>query len=327
VYRAYDPHLERDVALKVAAIESLDASEVDRYVHEARAAARLRHPRIVPVFEAGREGDYAYIASAYVPGETLADLAATGRIDPSEHRRIARIVRDVADALTYAHNLGIIHRDVKPSNILIDEEGKAHLLDFGLAVRREDPARSGEVAGTPQYLSPEVVRGERATASSDQYGLGIVLYFLLTGEPPFTGALGEVLEAIEETTPAAPHVITTSSPKVLSTACVRAIAKLPRDRYPDCRAFADSLRSWLKRDAAGPIEQFVGSLPEIDRFTRGMNRWRGATNLAAVFVGIAILSLLFYSFWEVITIVRTKESQLKARPTAFVEPVNPVKSP
>jgi serine/threonine protein kinase len=309
VYRAYDPHLERDVALKLTRIESMHgAEELKRYLHEARAAARLRHPRIVPIFEAGRESEYAYIASSYIPGETLAEAMGRGQFDPSESRRIARIVRDLADALAYAHDLGIVHRDVKPSNVLLDEQGKPHLLDFGLAVRREDPAREGEIAGTPQYLSPEVARGEPATPATDQYGLGLILYYLLIGEPPFSGSLKELLEQIEETEPAPPHVIDSRVPRALSEVCRRAMTKHPKARFADCREMAQAIRDWMRHDSDGAISTIVARLPMVEAIRSDPRALRRVFGALTALVAMAIVGLLLFAVYEVVQTIRGQKS-------------------
>ncbi len=161
VYRAFDPDLERDVALKVPHEAHLRERRVlDRFLGEARALARLRHPQIVPIYEVGCDGVYFYFVMALIEGRSLDAVIKPG---PLAYRRTARIVCDLADALAYAHDLGIVHRDVKPANILLDPRDRAYLTDFGLAHRRglpglASPARSGAIIGTPAYLAPEQTR-------------------------------------------------------------------------------------------------------------------------------------------------------------------------
>jgi serine/threonine protein kinase len=190
VYLAYDPQLDQELALKVARPEKMDSPQrVERFLREARAAARLQHPYIVPVFEAGQDGAHAYIATAYVAGRTLAQVLGESRPDLGA---TVQIVRDLAEALDYAHKHGIVHRDVKPANATLDEEGRPHLTDFGLA-RLQDAGqkltRVGAVLGTPGYMAPEQASGKVvAQPASDQYSLGVILYQLLCGQLPFSGA-------------------------------------------------------------------------------------------------------------------------------------------
>jgi serine/threonine protein kinase len=160
VYRAYDPQLDRDVALKVARQETVDSPErTERFLREARTAAKLHHPRIVPVYEAGVAGPHHYIASTYIAGRTLAQTIAAGTLDC---RGAVAIVCDLAEALAYAHAQGVVHRDVKPANVMLDAKGQPYLTDFGLA-RSEDArtrlTRLGEILGTPAYMAPEQAAG------------------------------------------------------------------------------------------------------------------------------------------------------------------------
>src|SRR5208282_1961965 len=152
VYRAYDPQLDGEVALKVPQAAAVtDPKAVERFLREAKAAARLRHPHIVPIFDAGRDGDLYYIASAFIEGHTLAEAVNEA---PLEFRQAAQIVRDLAEALAYAHEQGIVHRDVKPANIMLDPTNEAHLMDFGLAHRHDSTEKltqDGAVLGPPAY--------------------------------------------------------------------------------------------------------------------------------------------------------------------------------
>src|SRR5262249_27498545 len=182
VYRAYDALLDRDVALKVPRPGVLRTERaLERFLGEARAQARLRHPRIVPVYEAGRAGDRHYMAMALIEGRGLDDrLAEDGPLPPE---RAAGVAADLAEALAYAHALGVVHRDVKPANVRVDHKGEVYLMDFGLAYRpdsNEVPAAPGTILGTPAYVAPEQAEGWRTAPlpASDQYSLAARVYAL-----------------------------------------------------------------------------------------------------------------------------------------------------
>jgi serine/threonine protein kinase len=156
VFRAYDPHLDRDVALKIPNAEVLaNPRRVERFLREAKAAANLRHPHIIPVFDAGQDGERYFIASAFIDGRPLAEAVEETGLD---FQRAARLTRELAEALAYAHSQGIVHRDVKPANIMLDAQDQVHLMDFGLAARQDEEAKltnDGAVMGTPSYMAPE----------------------------------------------------------------------------------------------------------------------------------------------------------------------------
>jgi len=263
VYRAHDPVLDREVALKVplaAALEKPGARA--RFLREPKAAAQLRHPNIVPVFDAGNEGDRYYIASAYIEGCTLAEAIAGERIG---FRRAAEVVRDLAGALDYAHRMGVVHRDVKPANIMIDPQGRALLTDFGLArleSSEEKLTHDGALMGTPAYMAPEQADSSHGDVgpTSDQYGLGVVLYELFCGEPPFSGPPMVLIFNVVNQEPPRPRSINAQIPKDLETICLKAISKRPEQRYADCGALAEDLRRWLagkpiRARRVGPAER------------------------------------------------------------------------
>jgi hypothetical protein len=248
VYRARDPLLDRDVALKVPRPGAVNTPKAAaRFLAEAKALARLRHPRIVPVFEAGEAGGVSYIAMALVEGQTLADVLADGPIEP---RRCAEIVRGLAEALAYAHGQGVVHRDVKPANVRVDARGDVHLMDFGIAYlpdSGETPVPPGVILGTPAYVAPEQARGGQPDVlpASDQYSLGAVLYELLCGQPPFSGPPSYVLFHTIHQEPPSPRTVDSRVPRPLASICLKALAKQPEDRYASCQALADDLKKWL----------------------------------------------------------------------------------
>ena len=204
VYLAEDPQLDRDVAIKVAKM-GLWPSDEDRrrFLREARAAAQLRHPHIVPVYEFGQVGDADYIAYQYVPGTTLRHVLS--RQKKMSVQQAVDLTARIA-GLHYAHTKSIVHRDIKPENILMDEEGQPHVADFGCA-RREDSGGlltvEGQVMGTPAYMSPEQAAGQARLADgrTDVWSVGVMLDEMLTGRRPFQGTLTELLVSIREREP------------------------------------------------------------------------------------------------------------------------------
>jgi hypothetical protein len=244
VYKAWDGDLERVVALK---IPRAGADESDRFVKEARSAARLQHPNIVGLHEAGQIDGTWFIASEFVSGTTLAERCRQG---PWPAREAAEALAVVAEALDYAHRQGVVHRDIKPSNILLDAENKPHLTDFGLAKRDKAASAAtmtGQVVGTPAYMSPEQARGDskHVDGRTDVYSLGVVLYQMLTGLLPFPGDnLVEFVKALNDD-PVPPRHLNPRVPRELETVCLRAMSRKPNRRYPTAAALAEDLRRFL----------------------------------------------------------------------------------
>jgi TPR repeat protein/tRNA A-37 threonylcarbamoyl transferase component Bud32 len=249
VYRAYDPQLQREIALKVLRPEALASPRaVERFRREARAAARMLHPNIVLLHDAGEADGSFYIASTFIKGRPLSALIPSSGM---EGQRAAELALQLAEALAYAHEQGVIHRDVKPDNALVDESGRLLLADFGLAGGLQDEGTrltgDGAILGTPAYMSPEQADGrtDQVGPLSDLYGAGVVLYAMLTGHAPFAGPLTVVLFNVLRTEPPRPSALRPNVDPELEAICLKAMAKKPKDRYPSAEDLAAALRGWL----------------------------------------------------------------------------------
>ncbi len=244
VFRGQDTTLDRQVAIKILAPQfARDPSFVERFRREAQAAARLNHPNIVNVYDTGVDGDTNYIVMEYVEGRTLAEyLARGGTLAP---RKAAEIAEKVAEALAAAHAQGVIHRDIKPANIMVTRDGRVKVMDFGIARLVAGPdtvEQTAAVLGTAAYLSPEQAQGQTVDARSDLYSLGIVLYEMVTGKPPFTGdsAMAVAYKHVQETPPP-PSSLNADVPPRMDAVVMRALAKNPANRYQSAGEFRDDL--------------------------------------------------------------------------------------
>jgi eukaryotic-like serine/threonine-protein kinase len=248
VFRARDLQLDRRVAIKILHERYVEDPEyVERFRREARAVARLSHPNIVTVIDRGDEGGRQYIVFEHVEGENLKELVTrAGRMSP---RRALELVIPVADGLAFAHQHGLVHRDVKPQNVLLSREGEVKVTDFGIARSLDvehGVTQTGTVLGTSEYLAPEQASGEPVSPATDEYSLGVVLWELLTGEVPFTGEnfVAVALRHVNEPPPRLQEQRPDLPPR-LAAAVERALAKDPARRFPSMTALATELRACL----------------------------------------------------------------------------------
>jgi len=289
VHAARDVVLDRPVAVKVLAEDVVDQRGRERFVREARTAARFEHPNAIAVYDAGEADGVLYIVMELVEGRSLAErLAAEGPLPVDEAQRI---IGRVLDALGAAHAVGVIHRDVKPGNVLLGAGGLVKLADFGIAKRLDqldpDLTGTGQFVGTPRYLAPEQVVGDPVTPATDLYAAAVVLYEMLAGTPPFDAGT-PLATAIAQRDETAPDVrdVRPDVPPALAAALVRAMAKRPQDRFPSAAAMRVGLGP-VPADTApeGPPPTRVMAVPPGRRRT-----WLPA----AVLVGVAAVVLVMF---------------------------------
>ncbi len=338
VYRGYDLVLDRPVAIKVLRGQfAADASFLRRFEREAQAAARLSHPNIVSVYDVGRDDGTPYIVMEYVPGKTLKQLIlehAPFSLDEAIH-----IVRQVAAALDYAHQHGLVHRDIKPQNILVDERGFVKVTDFGIAKGLTDVSltEAGFGMGTVHYVSPEQARGEPATPASDIYALGVVLYEMLTGRLPFDAdnPIGLAMQHVHEAPPP-PRQFNPNIPPAVEAIILRALAKDPRQRFPTAGALAQALTHWRQYVPGSTPAPPRGGMPP--RVPAGRARARGtpppavpssragdigcATWLvgSAILVGIVALVVLAFQLVDLRALTGSDESPNPSPTVAALAP-------
>ena len=274
VYEALDPKLHRKVAIKTILISQLDEETAKdfsmRFVREAHAVARLNHPNIVQVYDFGEEGDIAYLVMEFIRGDELKSTLSTGRqFDRSE---CVRIMSELLDALDFAHEAGVVHRDIKPANVMLDSQGRTKLTDFGVA-RVTDSDRThaertqaGTVVGTPAYMSPEQIQGQRIDRRTDIFSAGIILYQFLTGQKPFTGeGAWTVAKKIIQDDPPMPSSINVALSPEFDRVVAKALAKNPDQRFATAREFSQALKRAAEGKPAIPEEEATLVVPREPR--------------------------------------------------------------
>jgi serine/threonine protein kinase/Tfp pilus assembly protein PilF len=295
VFRARQKSLNRTVALKVISLgQWASKAHLKRFRREAEAAANLDHPNIVPIYEVGERDGSCYFSMKFVEGGQLDEVV---RRTPMSIRHSAELIAKVVRTVHYAHEHGILHRDIKPGNILLDQKGEPHLTDFGLARLVETEStmtRTLEVLGTPSYMAPEQAVGNNAAVSSvtDVYGLGAVLYQLLTGHPPFAGGTTfETIKLVLDTEPRQPRLWNRKIGRDLSAICLKCLEKDPKRRYPSALALAEDLEHWLKHE---PIRA------KRSGFFTHLRKWvrRNPTSALLVASLIALATTMGWNIWK-----------------------------
>lgn len=292
VYKAHDPQIDRMVALKVLRPDRVTSKEfVARFLKEARAIGRLSHSNIVTIYDVGEDNGTVYIAMEYLEGEPFNEVVKSGRLTLLENLEIAR---QVAETLDYAHRQGIVHRDIKPSNIILAKENQVKLTDFGIA-RIEDTSsvhqtQAGEILGTPVYMSPEQVMGQKVDGRSDLFSIGVILYEMIAGKRPFGGNnIAAIFRAITQDTPVPPDQGNPFVTKDLSDMVLKCLSKPPEDRFQTGRQLADAITG---------IIPSVGQAGELSRQPdKGKSRKIPlfAAGLFVVFITIAASLYLYRS--------------------------------
>jgi serine/threonine protein kinase len=286
VYQAHDPQIDRLVALKVLRQDRLTSEDfVRRFLKEAKAIGRLSHPNIVTVYDVGEDQGTVYLAMEFLEGAPMNKVVEERKLGPEE---VVRLGIQVAETLEYAHKKGIVHRDVKPSNIIVQTDGQIKITDFGIA-HIEDPSASvqtqaGEILGTPAYMSPEQVVSRPVDGRSDLFSLGIILYELSTGRRPFGGdSLASVFNAITQETPSPPSKVNPALSASLSQIIMKCLRKIPDERFESGMTLAEALKGILREKELG-----AGKAPTSEK------KPRRAFYLALIVVALIAVGGLSY---------------------------------
>src|SRR5213592_3595990 len=317
VYRAHQKSLNRTVALKVIGLGPWTTeAHLKRFQREAEAAASLENPCIVPVYEVGERDGSCYFSMKFVEGGQLDEAV---KRTPMSIRRAVELIAKLARTVHYAHEHGILHRDIKPGNVLLDQNGEPHLTDFGLARLLETEStitRTLEVMGTPSYMAPEQAAGEttKLNKATDIYGLGAVFYQLLTGHPPFAGGTSwETIRLLLDTEPRQPRLWNRKISRDLSTICLKCLEKDPQRRYSSALALAEDLEHLLKHE---PIRaKRSGFLRHVGKWVR--RKPAIATLIAAL---VALAAAIGWNVWKSELISRPETKGIAVLPFENLSP-------
>jgi serine/threonine protein kinase len=304
VWKARDTELERTVAVKIPRKGQLARDEIEQFFREARSAAQLRHPNIVPVHEVGRDEDTIFIVSDLIRGVSMGDWLSGAT--PNSHE-IAQLMAVISDALHHAHQKGVIHRDLKPSNILLDDAGQPHIMDFGLAKREAGEITmtvEGRILGTPAYMSPEQAAGEGhwTDRRTDIYSLGVILFRMLTGELPFRGNAQMQIHQRLNADPPDPRQLNRHLPRDMCTICLKCLERDPNRRFSTAKELSDEFLRFLRREP-------ILSRP-ISRVERGL-RW--AKRKPALATAMALTAFLAIAGPVAAVVFQRQQSRLQAR--------------
>jgi hypothetical protein len=304
VWKARDTELDRTVAVKIPRKGQLSRDEIEQFFREARSAAQLRHPNIVPVHEVGRDDDTIFIVSDLIRGVSMGDWLSG--VTPNSHE-IAHMMAVISEALHHAHQKGVVHRDLKPSNILLDDAGQPHIMDFGLAKREAGEITmtvEGHILGTPAYMSPEQAAGEGhwTDRRTDIYSLGVILFRMLTGELPFRGNAQMQIHQRLNADPPDPRQLNRHLPRDMCTICLKCLDRDPNRRFSTAKELSDEFHRFMRREP-------ILSRP-ISRVERGL-RW--AKRKPALATAMALTAFLAVAGPITAVIFQRQQAQLQAR--------------
>ncbi len=311
VYKGFDPHIERAVAIKVIRKAAFDDDELvealGRFKREAQAAGRLVHPNIVTVYEYGEEDDTAFIAMEYVEGKSLKEVMAG---QPTfTLAAVADILSQLVTGLQYAHACGIVHRDIKPDNLIFTPDGTLKIMDFGVArLESSSLTMAGSVMGTPSYMAPELFSGEEIDQRSDLFSAGIILYQLLTGRKPFSGSsMTAIMHQVVNVMPAKPSQLDSRLPAPLDSLIQTCLAKNPANRFQNGSDFLAALETAFSKLDTSLVTQGDGAQPSTSQEDTLYERGHGAAPLTPlekvkqlptpIFIGVALVFLLVVAFF------------------------------